>query len=74
MYGSDLNYQTLKAEREREIADLLRERECRRAFQPEGTETGQPVLSASSGAPWRRLARSLHHHLPKTTPGSAGFH
>jgi hypothetical protein len=34
MYRSDLIYQTLKAEREREIADLLREREHRRAFRP----------------------------------------
>ena len=73
MYRSDLIYQTLKAEREREIADLLREREHRRAFRPEGAETGGSVLSARSGAP-SRLARALHLHLPKTTPRTAGSH
>jgi hypothetical protein len=71
MYGYDPMYQERNAEREREVAELLREREYRRAFQPESSDAAGVLPSATRLPAWRRLAQALHLPLSKTAPRSA---
>jgi hypothetical protein len=70
MYESDPIYHAFRAEREREVADLLREREYRRATQPEPPEASGSMPSFSGVPVWWRLARALHLPLPKAAPRS----
>jgi hypothetical protein len=71
MYGNDPIFQTLKAEREREVAELRREREYRKACETEPSGASESIASVAPVPLWRRVAYALHLPLPKTSPRSA---